>query len=112
MGLPDGREPHSRARADPRRLFPHPGRRPCVRCPTGRYEPLAPPFDNLGDAQRRCEQELLIQHPGAQFRWEPFDEPTTSWQMEAHTPQLGSFVQFGYCVNLVGSDFDYGWQSW
>lgn len=78
----------------------------------GRYEPLARPYDNLGDAQRRCEQQLLAQHPDAEYRWEPFDEPTTSWQMKAATPQLGSFVYLGYCVNLVGSDFDDGPQSW
>lgn len=79
---------------------------------SGHYEPLARPFDNLSDAQRCCEQKLLTQHPDAQMRWEPIDEPNTSWAMEVYTAELGSFAEFGYRVTLLGSDFDYGPNHW
>ncbi|MFI9106680.1 hypothetical protein ACIGXA_39920 [Streptomyces fildesensis] len=78
----------------------------------GRYEPLAPPFYDLRDAQRRCEQELQAQHADAPFRWEAFDEPpTTSWQMTAQT-SAGAFEELGYWVIILGSDLDDGPQSW
>ncbi|KUM67409.1 hypothetical protein AQI70_36265 [Streptomyces curacoi] len=44
-------------------------------------------FDNLGDVQRRCEQELVLtQRPNAQFRWEPFNEPTAAGRWRLHAP--------------------------
>ncbi|MFB7341173.1 hypothetical protein ACFCZ6_14040 [Streptomyces hydrogenans] len=78
----------------------------------GRYEPLARPFDNLVDAQRLCERALLAQHPDAQIRWAPIDEPTTSWAMEVCTAESDSFTELGYRVTLLGSDFDYGPNRW
>jgi hypothetical protein len=72
---------------------------------------LAPAFRTLADAQHRCEQELLDQHPDAQFRWVPDEEPpTTSWRITQ-----GASADFtttgGYWVVIVGSDFDDGPRS-
>lgn len=79
----------------------------------GRYEPLATPFYDLPDAQRRCEHELLSRQPDARFHWEPVDEPpTTSWQIATATPPTRTPEDPQYWVVIVGSDFDDGPQKW